>query len=41
VPVHVVQIGELAQRPEVLAQVTEGVFDFPFSHPLAGLQACG
>jgi hypothetical protein len=30
-----VQIGELAQRPEVLAQVTDGPFDFPFL-PSAG-----
>jgi hypothetical protein len=34
-PVHVVQIGELAQRPEVLAQVTDGAFDFSFL-PSAG-----
>ena len=29
------QIGELAQRPEVLAQVTYGAFDFSF-FPSAG-----
>src|ERR1700691_3878139 len=28
--IHIVQIGELAQRPEVLPQVTDGAFDFPF-----------
>ena len=36
------QIGELAQRPEVLADVTDAARStFPFSQPLAGLQARG
>ena len=34
-PVHVVQIGELAQRPEVLPKVADGSFDFSFL-PSAG-----
>ena len=38
-PVHVVQIGELAQRPEVLTQVTDGAFDFPFFPAACGI-AC-
>src|SRR5712691_1590688 len=33
--IHIMQIGELAQRPEVLPQVTDGAFDFPF-FPSAG-----
>ena len=36
-PVHIVQIGELAQRPEVLAQVTDGAFDFPFLPAACGI----
>ena len=29
-PVHIVQIGELAQRPEVLAKISDGALDFSF-----------
>ena len=29
-PIHIVQIGELAQRPEVLAKISDGAFDFSF-----------
>ena len=43
--IHVMQIGELAQGPEVLTQVSDSAFDFSF-FPAAGLvagmlQACG
>jgi hypothetical protein len=34
-PVHIVQIGELAQGPEVLAEITDGAFDLPL-FPAAG-----
>ncbi len=33
--IHIVQIGELAQRPEVLSQISDGALDFPF-FPSAG-----
>jgi hypothetical protein len=33
--IYIVQIGELAQRPEVLSQITDGAFDFSF-FPSAG-----
>ena len=33
--IHIVQIGELAQRPEVLAEIADGAFDFAF-FPAAG-----
>ena len=33
--IHIVQIGELAQRPEVLAKVPDGAFHFSF-FPAAG-----
>jgi hypothetical protein len=39
-PVHIVETGELAQRPEVLANPMARS-TLPFSQPLAGLQACG
>jgi len=37
---HIVQVGEFTQWPEILAWVSDAAaFHFPFSHPLAGLQA--
>ena len=39
-PVHIVQIGELAQGPEVLAKVADGAFDlafFPTAGSIAGM----
>jgi len=40
-PVHIVEIGELAQRPEVLAKVSDGAFDlafFPAAGGIAGMR---
>ena len=34
-PVHVMQIGKLAQRPEILAKISDSALDFPF-FPAAG-----
>ena len=39
-PVHIVQIGELAQGPEVLAEITDGAFNlafFPAAGSIAGM----
>ena len=34
-PIHIMQIGKLAQRPEVLTEVSDGAFDLTF-FPAAG-----
>ena len=39
--IHIAQIDELSQRPEVLAKIADRSFDFPFLRAAGRITACG